>query len=56
MVYTEDLKSLPLKRLWVRVPPRPPYKYDSARGLIYMNYFLLKERGSFIGTFSPQEV
>lgn len=24
MVYTEDLKSLPLKRLWVRIPPRPP--------------------------------
>lgn len=26
MVYTEDLKSLPLKRLWVRIPPRPPFQ------------------------------
>lgn len=24
MVYTADLKSVPLTRLWVRVPPRPP--------------------------------
>jgi NTP pyrophosphatase (non-canonical NTP hydrolase) len=24
MVYTTDLKSVPLKRLWVRIPPRPP--------------------------------
>ena len=26
MVYTADLKSVPLTRLWVRVPPRPPTK------------------------------
>lgn len=29
MVYTKDLKSFPLKRLWVRVPPRPPNKRPS---------------------------